>query len=54
MVVAEDARTMREVAQSGDMKLKDGANPVPLFGIRLDGVPKAPDNYYLTSDIAKL
>ena len=49
MVVSHDAMTENEVAHTKGKKLKDEAMAV--YGIRDDGVPRGPDNYYLASDI---
>ena len=51
MVLPENAKTLKEIHHSEGLRLRDGANSI--YGIRVDGIPKAPDNYYLPRDISK-
>ena len=51
-VLPEEAKTQFEIDNSGDLKLKDGAQPI--FGIRMDGIPKGPASYYHPRDIVRI
>ena len=47
--VAPDAKTLAEINNCGGLRLKDGAESIR--AVRIDGIPKAPDSYYLPKDI---
>jgi hypothetical protein len=51
-VLPKEAKTLNEIKNSGDLRLRDEAQPI--HGIRLDGIPKGPDTYYHPRDIAKM
>ena len=50
-VAPADAQTLYEINQSGNLKLKDEAQSI--WGIRVDGIPRGPDSYYLQKDVIK-
>ena len=52
LVAPRDAKTENEVAHIPGLKLKDGATSI--FGIRDDGVPNSPADYYLPKHISNL
>ena len=49
VVMPDDSKTLAEITQSGGLNLRDGAEST--WGIRMDGIPKAPDNYYHQKDL---
>ena len=51
MVVPPESMTLTEINTSPEHRFRDGAETV--FGIRVDGISKAPDNYYVPRDIEK-
>ena len=51
-VLPKDAKTLQEINNSGNLRLRDEAQPI--HGIRLDGIPRGPDTYYHPRDISKM
>ena len=48
-VVPAEAKTLSDIKQAGNCFIKEGAESV--LALRMDGIPKAPDNYFLPRDI---